>query len=233
MIEELIVADLLNKERVVESIEARLKKQAVFRPIITISRQPGSGGKPIGKYLAKKLDFKLYDKQLIHKVSEQMKLPTKTLEQVDEKGRSGVFDFVNNLFDPDYVSDEVYFRSLCQVVLRLAQKGSSVLMGRGANFIVPQMYALRVRVVAPYRVRVARAVEYEGVDWKKARDIIKEVSAERSRFVKEYMGKRISTTKYYDLTINTTFLSIEDSAKIIMKAYRAKFPEVKNLKFRG
>ncbi len=219
--------NVLEKEEVVAEIERRLAEEKPFKPYITFSREPGSGGKPIAHLVAKRLGFKLYDRRLIERVAERMRKPAKLMSRVDEKGRSGITDFVQSMFNPDYISDEVYFRNLCQVVYRLIQKGGVVIVGRGANFIAPKAYGLQVQVVAPYRVRVARAIQYEGIDFVKAREIIQHVSADREVFVKQYFGKDIRSPKYYDLTLNTTFYSIEKAADLIISAYKAKFPHGK------
>lgn len=227
MVEERIVAELLERERVSEVIERRLKRDKQYRPVITVSREPGSGGRPIAKLLAKQLGFKFYDKTLIEKVANRMKLPAELLSKVDERSRSGLVDLVHNIFNPDYVSDEAYFRNLCQVLSKLAQKGGAIIVGRGGNFLVPQVYGLRVQVVAPYRLRVARAVQFEHISRDEARETIRSVTADRVNYVKQYFGKNIVSPKYYDLTINTTFYSLEDSVELIVKAYKLKFPRVK------
>ncbi len=213
-----------DRDKIVDEIKRRLTEKKAFKPYITVSREPGSGGKPIAAEVAKKLGFKLYDRRLIEQVAEKMHKPIKLMRDVDEKERSGIMDIVQNMFNPDYVSDETYFRNMCQVLFSLSQKGGVVLVGRGANFIAPKAYGLQVQVVAPYRVRVARAMQYEKMDYSQSRDVIRKISDERQAFVRQYFGKDIHAPKYYDLTINTTFFSIETAADLVIEAYKAKFP---------
>lgn len=219
-----LAEEVLSRDSIVSEIERRFNLEDKYRPVVTISREPGSGGKPIGQLLAKKLKYRFYDRSLIEKVGKRLNQPTGLLEKIDEKGRSGITDFVRNMFDPDYVSDEVYFRNLCQVILKLTQKGGAVIVGRGANFVIPQFYGLRVLITAPYRVRVARAVEFEKVSRDKAREIIKDVTDDRVNYVRQYFGKNIMSPKYYDLSINTTFFSIEQAVNLIVTAFKTKFP---------
>jgi cytidylate kinase len=222
-----LVEQALKKDEIEKQLERKVASEKVFLPYITFSREPGSGGKPIAREVAKKLGYKLYDKRLIEQTAAKMKMPAYLLSKVDERGRSGLVDMVQTLLNADYVSDEKYFRNLCQVTLHLAQKGGVVLVGRGSNFIAPSAYGLRVQIVAPYRVRVARAIEHEKVDFYTARDIIRDVSADRSVFVKQYFGKDIHAPKYYDLTLNTTFFDIKTAANLIIAAYKAKFPKAR------
>jgi cytidylate kinase len=226
-VSQVIVEKLLDKESLIKDIEKRLSHERPFKPFLTFSREPGSGGKPIAREVAKRLGYTFYDKHLIEQVAQKMKVSSKVLSSIDEHRRTGVMDFVQNMFNPDYVSDESYFRNLVQVVLQLIQKGGVVILGRGANFTTPKAFGLQVQVVAPYRVRVARAIEFENVDFNKAREIIREVGADREGFVKQYIGKDIHQPKYYDLTINTTFFSIQAAVDVVLCAFEKKFPKAK------
>lgn len=222
---EAIVAAMMNMKSVEEKIESRLNAEHPYKPYITFSREPGSGGKPIAKLVAKKLGYKFYDKKLVDEVSLKMHRSTGLLKRVDEHRRSGIMDMVQGMLNPDYVSDETYFRNLCLVIYDLVQKGGVVIVGRGANFVVPQAYGLQVRVTAPYRVRVARAIQYEKIDNEEARERIRRDGEQRARFVKQYFGKNILRAKYYDLTINTTFYTVQQAADLVLEAYKLKFPK--------
>jgi cytidylate kinase len=163
----------------------------------------------------------------LEKVAEKLHKPTRIMVDIDEKQRSVIMDIVQNMFNPDYVSDDQYFRNLCQVVYSITQVGGAVIVGRGANFIAPKSYGLQVQIVAPYKVRVARTVQYEQISYSKARDAIRHLSDERAAFVKQYFGKDVSGSKYYDMTLNTTYYTIQGAARLIIDAYKAKFPKGK------
>ena len=57
-------------------------------PIITISRQYGSGGHEVGERLAKKLNIPLLDKELIAMAAQQSGLSEEVFERADEKASS-------------------------------------------------------------------------------------------------------------------------------------------------
>lgn len=194
-----------------------------FPPFITVSREPGSGGHPIAEMVAKKLGYSFYDSAIIEDIAKSAKLRKSVLEEVDEKGRSLVTDFIHGLFNPEYVSDATYMRHLCKVILSVAYKGKVVILGRGSNFITPFAAGLHVRVTAPYRVRLQRAIDFEGHSPAKARKVIKGHEKDRKEFVKQYFGKSIVNPKHYDMVINTSFLSMEDAADLIVNAYKKKF----------
>lgn len=192
-------------------------------PIITVSRDSGSGGRPIAKMLSRKLGFKFYNSELMKKIAKSSKMRKGLLSQVDEKGRGLMTDFVHNMFNPDYVSDVDYMRHLCKVVLTIAYKGNAIILGRGANFITPQSSALRVRIIAPKRVRVRRAVQYEKYSLEDAKERIEEKGKDRKEFIKQYFGKNIRDSSNYDIVLNTAFYNLEQSVKVIETAFRQKF----------
>ena len=208
---------------IVEKSLVKEDKTPLFKPFITISRDPGSGGKPIAEKVAAKLGHEFYDDKLIEEVAKSAKLTKEVLSKVDEKSRQVVSDLVHHMINPDYVSESQYLQHLCKVLLTLSQKEQAVFLGRGSNYILPKKYGLRVRITAPYRVCVARAVQHEDVSYDKAREIIRDVTEERERFVKQYFGKDIGSSKYYDLTINTHYMSIDDAVEVICTAFKKRF----------
>jgi len=200
---------------------------ATLSPIITISRDPGSGGKPIAQMVAKHLGYTFYDQRLVDEIAHSAKLRKSLMSQVDEKGRSLMTDFVHTLFNPDYVSDVDYMRHLCKVVLGIAYKGKAVILGRGANFITPSASGLRVRITAPWQVRLRRAITYEHLSPEKAEKVLKLTEEDRKEFVKQYFGYSIADPKHYDIILNTTFYSIEQASRVIVTAFRQKFTQGK------
>ncbi len=146
------------------------------------------------------------------------------IKSIDERDRTTIQDIVHSLFNPDYVSDVKYIRQLCNVILTLTEKGNVIILGRGANLFTSHETGLHVRVSAPYLVRVERAVKYEKVSESKAKRIIQKVDAHRKKFISQYFGKNISNANYYDLVINTSYMSIDDAANLILKAFEHKFP---------
>lgn len=197
------------------------------KPFITISRDAGSGGKPIGQLLAQRLKFDFYDDRLVKEIAESSKIQKRILKQIDEKGRSLLQDITHQLINPDYISDIKYLEALINVVLSLGYHGRAVIMGRGSNFILPEGRGLRVRVTAPYEVRLQRAIYYETKTPAQARATIERIDADRHKFVKQYFNEDIENPLNYDLVINTTFLDVDAAADIIEETYFRKFPQQK------
>jgi len=199
-------------------------KKIFANPVVTVSREPGSGGKLIAQELAKRLKYTFYDKQIIEEIAESAKLRTSVLERIDEHKRTAVQDLIQSLLNPDYVSDLTYFKHLSRVILAIGAKGNAVILGRGANFILPFEKGLHIRVTAPYSTRVERAVQYEGKTLEDARETVKKFDKARKQFVEQYFGRKMRRASYYDLVLNTEILSIEDCVEIALSAFARKFP---------
>ena len=73
--------------------------------IITIGRECGSGGKYIGKELAKRFNIKCYDKEILHKVYERNGYSYSKLEQYDENKRSAFLSFITISFNKENCVD--------------------------------------------------------------------------------------------------------------------------------
>lgn len=201
------------------------KVESFSKPFITIAREPGSGGAPIAQKVAEKLGFEYVDEQIIDKISHSTQKRKAIIKAIDEKSRSRIEDIVHSLLNNEYIDDFTYVAELIKVVLAYAHRGNVVILGRGANYICPFGSGLHVNVVAPYDVRVARAMKYEEVDKKKAKEVIREVEKERREFVRQYFKQDLKRSNAYDLTINTTYFDIEKSADLIVSAFYNKFPK--------
>ncbi len=193
------------------------------RPFITIAREPGSGGAPIARAVAKKLGFECIDEQLIDDIALSTKKRKAIIKQVDEKSRSRIEDMIHSMLNPDYIDDLKYVTELTRVILTYAHKGKVVIVGRGGNFITPFAKGLHVNITAPYEVRVKRAMDYEGFNREKAEEVIALTERERKNFVKQYLRKDPSKMNSYDLTLNTTYFKVDEASDVIIECFYKKF----------
>lgn len=224
---EQVMRTLNLQQKTASSFKNLTFRRGFDQPFVTVERDPGSGGRPIAKLLAQQLGFEFYNDRLLTEIAKSAKITKDVVEQVDEKGRNMIQDLTQSLLNPEYVSDVVYMRALIRVILTLAYKGNVVILGRGANFILPEGKGLRVRVTAPYDVRLQRAIYYETKTFDQAKETINKIEKDRRDFINQYFQKDITDPNYYDLILNTTFYNLADAAKIIERAFYRKFPQAK------
>ena len=194
-----------------------------MRPFITIAREPGSGGAPIAKAVAEKLGFELVDEQIVEEIAHSTKKRKAIIEAVDEKNRSAIEDMVHSMLNKEYIDDMKYMKELVRILLTYAHKGHCVILGRGANFITPFAKGLHVSITAPYRVRVQRAMDFEGHNEEKAKEVIAQIEKERDKFIKQYFRQDPNKKNAFDVTINTTYFKIDEARDVILEAFYKKF----------
>lgn len=213
----------------------RSQQPAVDRPLkhtwnpdIAIDRDPGSGGHPIAKIVAKKLGWQLLDKSILTDLADHFGIPRREFIDVDERPRNWLMDVIHSVFNPDYVSDIRYVNHLKKLLLAASKKSDVVIIGHGANHILPPDKCLRVRVTASLTNRIDNTLKFED---KKSREEAKawveHVESRRVSFIRQYFHLNPYNPWYYDLTVSTDHLSLEQAADLIIQAFYAKFPGVK------
>ena len=112
--------------------------------ILTIGRQFGSGGREVGQKLAKELGIGYYDKELMALAAKESGLSEEFFEKADEKASSGLayaftmgYSYMG-LFPPyaDVLSNDRLFLYQSDTIRNLAEKGSCVIVGRCADYIL-------------------------------------------------------------------------------------------------
>lgn len=203
----------------------KLKIKSDWTPDITISRDPGSGGHLIAQKIAKKLGWQLFDKTLMLKLSDELHIPTQELLDVDEHGRTWLLDSFHAIFNPSYVSDIRYINHLKKILRHAAKLGDLVILGRGANYILPPDQCLRVRITASFAQRAANTFKYENKEsLEEAEAWVRHVQTNRNKFVRQYFGVNPHNPWNYDLVISTDHLSLDQATDLIIQAYLSKFP---------
>lgn len=206
---------------------AKLKVKT-WSPDIVISRDPGSGGKPIAQKLAKKLGWQFFGKELMLKLAKELDIPEDEFAHIDEHSRSFFADLFHSVFNPSYVSDIHYINHLKHMLTHAAKGGDMVILGRGANLILPPDKCLRVRITASFEQRVKNTYQFEGNKTKEeAAAWVRHVQTRRNQFIRQYFGVNPHNPWNYDLVISTDHLTIDQATQLIIQAYFIKFPEQK------
>ena len=158
-------------------------------PIITVSRQLGSGGTELAELVADRLGYTLFDKEVIDVVAREAGVQREIVEGLDERTRNGIEQWVDGVLHRRIVTSQDFVRSLVKVLITVARTGSAVVVGRGANFILAGEPALHVRVVAGEEYRLRRLMRIQGIDRKEAGPMLEKADRERSEFVQRYLHR--------------------------------------------
>ena len=202
-------------------VPAKGGKEAAQLPVVTVSMQPGAGGCFAAQKIAERLNFDFFHRDIIKGIAESAKISASVIETLEKERLSGIGDFISSLVNKHYLYPGLYLQHLMEVICTIAEHGQAVIVGRGANFILPSAKRLSVRIVAPLEVRIQNIVNSFDVaeDEAKRRIIMRE--SRRSAFIRQSFNADISDPNHYDLTINTAKMSIASAVEAVIGAVMA------------
>lgn len=178
-------------------------------PVITLSREPGSGGRIIAEKLAKELGFDLFHQELIQQIAESARVHHRLLDTLDEKGMNVLEEWISSLVNEHHLWPDEYLKHLMKLVGVIGRHGSAVLVGRGGNFMLPPEGRLRLRVIASLHVRIENVARQYRVSREEAERRIIRTESERRAFVRKYFNADINDPNNYDMVISTDLLTTD------------------------
>jgi cytidylate kinase len=184
-------------------------------PVLTISREPGSGGSIVARKVAKDLGLNLFHQEVVHEMAKSAKISERVFSTLDEKGLNTLENWISSLVDTRHLWPDKYLEHLMKVIGTIGKHDRSLIVGRGANFILSPESCFRVRVIAPFGNRVKHVSDTFRVPAKEAKRRIIRTESERKSFIRKYFNADISDPENYDMVVNTGTMSIEKAAKII------------------
>jgi cytidylate kinase len=209
---EQIVEEQVKRWRIIPAPE---KKGDETISVITISREPGSGGNILAKRLSEQLGFDLFYQDFIHSMAESAHVSVRLLETLDEKGVSVLEEWIDSLVDKHHLWPDRYLQHLMKILGAIGKHGRAVIVGRGANFLLPPEKRLSVRVIAPLETRIKNVSQEYNVTVEEAKARVSKTESDRKAFIKKYFNGDIRDPLNYDLIINTGALSIDDSVNAV------------------
>lgn len=192
------------------------KKKKAWLPVITIAMEPGSGGCFIGEELAKRLDFDFFHDHMVNKIAESAHISETMVSSLERERLSGVQDFIASVIKDQYIHPSIYLDHLMRVVGTIGKHGRAVIVGRGANFIIPHQDRFAVRVVAPLEVRIQNIASRFGVPTETAKRRVLVRESRRGAFVRQSFNADINDPIHYDMVLNTHHLSVDAAIEAII-----------------
>lgn len=200
-------------QKLAHAMQRDEEKHHPHGPVITISRELGSGGASVGKMLANQLDFKYYDRELMEHIATVTNSDAEHIQRHETTTRSGFGSMVLGFIDRRNIPDTVYLRSLVKTLKTIGKQGRAVVIGRGGACILTD--ALRIRFIAPFDVRVERMAKIRNLSVEAARQLVLETDHSQKRFLHDFFGCEPNCVQLYDMVINTGSLSLEHCAELV------------------
>jgi hypothetical protein len=201
--------------------------------LITLSREYGAGGSEVGLLLGVRLGWPVLDNELVRQLAARLSCEEGEVVAMDEHAPS----FLERLAsvatvtapesrvhsrpwttDPDCVA-----AAAREVLLEAAQNPPAIIVGHGGNCLFRgRPDVLRVRVVAPFELRVQRVARRSGVPPQRAAADVRRRDADRQHYLQRYYRSDMNDPTEYDLQINTGTVSLEAAAQLIFLLVRSQ-----------
>ena len=167
--------------------------------------------------IAKKIDYKIYDKELMEVIAREEKISSDLIKTLDEGKASSIEIWVESLLKGEALDEYDYITKLTKVINSLADAGKGIFLGRASHIILASGSGIRVRIVDKFENRIKNMRRYDNIDETAAVKILKESDKDRAKFLKTYFNSDINNPLQYDLVINCSgFDSVDDIADIII-----------------
>ena len=195
--------------------------------VITISRQFGTGGHEIGAELARRLQVKLLDKQILNEVAKRNRVVEEAMEKIEARNPLWRDDFTN--FYQTYMSKAEYdgtehdqtshelFDAQAETIRKIAAKESCVIVGRcGFHIFAEHPNALKIFIQSSEDCRKRRIAEKYGLDMRDAAAMVVDNDYSRELYTKTFTGKDWTDARNYDISIDVRKFGINGAVDFLM-----------------
>ena len=198
--------------------------------VISIGRQPGSGGKEIAERLGERLNIKVYDKTLLEVAAKESGLDTSAFEKADEQESSsffrGLFSIHGSMSDymPTSNINDQLFEIQSEVIRELAEKEDCIIVGRCSEYVLrehPNM--ISIFITADNEERIERIMTSEGLEHDKAVEFIEKNDKKRRSYHDYYATTRWGEARSYDICVNSSRMGIEGTVTFLYNFITSHF----------
>lgn len=167
---------------------------------MTVSGQHGSGKSTYAARLASSLGFRHVSAgMLFRRLADERRVPLEKFQEM-----AGEDPGIDRLVD--------------EKTMQEAETGSIVIDGQLAGWILKEVSNLRILLTAPLVVRLERIAARDHISLEEARrQTLHREKVQAERYRKHY-GFDVDDWSIYHLVLDTSFGSIEDTAKILLAA---------------
>ncbi len=205
------------------------------RFVITIGRQFGSGGRELGRKIAERFGIEYYDKKLLWEAASRAGMSREIFEKNDERmprliGSSVGFSMGYGQlpwYNGEAMMTDSIYNALADVMDHLADTTPCVIVGRSADHVLRDNSVPRVSlfVHAPMETRVSRILSRsEDIKQKNAaRSLAEKTDKMRAAYYNFYTDKKWGDAASYDLTLDSSVLSMDDICDIVALYIRKRY----------
>ncbi|MGC9348842.1 MAG: AAA family ATPase [Anaerolineae bacterium] len=207
-------------------------------PVITISREYGSGGVQIARNICELLGYSYFDKNLMVSVATEMGVSEEDVVDISEDTYQ-MRTFMDRLFGRGRVRSEVRSAEagegtdirvevlneeqsislIRDTVCAAYERDNVVIVGRGGQAILREKPGvLHVRLNAPLGARAMRVKEREDIPLSEATQLTQNKDSAAAAYLQRFFDIDWEHPMLYHITLNTGRWELPDAAQIIIDA---------------
>jgi cytidylate kinase len=190
-------------------------------PLITISREPGTGGTQIARQLSERLNMELFAGEIAKHIAESAEVDEKAIKAIVEKALTTRDDWLSSLFETRHLWPDKFMFHLNKVINTVKDRGHAVILGLGAVYVLPPDTNFRVKLIGSMENRVNRIMENRGCTRQEAENYTTTTEKDRRVFVKKFFKVDWINPYDYDLTINMGSMTVEGAVETIISGFEA------------
>ena len=188
--------------------------------VITISREFGSGGRTIGRKVAEKLGIPCYDAEIINKIAKESGYAAEYIREEGEYASGGWLSTVFTDRTMGLTNQDKLWNIQSRVITELAEKGSCVIVGRCADFILrDKADCLKVFIHACMEKRAERIVKEYGEREETPEQRLKDKDKRRAAYHRFYTNMKWGHAQNYHVCLDSGELGLDRCAEIIARLY--------------
>ncbi|HEY3382473.1 MAG TPA: cytidylate kinase-like family protein [Vicinamibacterales bacterium] len=195
--------------------------------IVAISRQMGAGGAYVGQGIARRLNVRYVDREILEEAAKVLGRDDREVESLEERVTSVWARMAGALSwgapEAPYVPppvptvmEEDVFAVEAEIIRQIAGREDAVIVGRGAAWVLrehPRL--LSVFLHAPEEERTERVRQAYGLEAGPARDLVRRSDQQRGRFLQSLHGGEWIEPSHYHLCLDTSAIGIEETIEVL------------------
>ncbi len=207
-------------------------------PVITISREYGSGGKEVARRVCEMLGYTYFDKNLMLRVAAEVGLSEEEvidfsedtykmrnlLERIFDRRRMGSDAWesepgASRPLQVEFLNEAQCVNLAKDTIIGAYKRDNVVILGRGGQAILRENAGvLHVRLTAPQGARALRVQARENIDLGEANALVRRRDNAADAYLKRFFDIDWEHPLLYHLIINTGKWDPEDAAEMIVHA---------------
>lgn len=189
--------------------------------VITISRQFGAGGLTLGKMISEKLNYTLYDNEIIQLLAKKAKVSPEWVTSMEKEAGGLLQKLINSLVskslvdrildsDRGYIDEEIYVDLLRKIITKIADKGNAVIIERGGQYVLKGRDDVKsILLVAEKMDRYKFIEAHYKTTYKKAMQAVNADDKKRASLYRKVGKEDFDEPRLYHMVFNTGKLDLD------------------------